>query len=55
VFLNHKVLWSFALLLTMDFLPSLVQAAGNPKAADHPLCKHISAGKIQASSGAQMF
>ena len=55
MFLKYKVLWSFALLLTIDLLPTLAQAAGNPKAVNHPLCKNISAGKIQASSGAQMF
>jgi hypothetical protein len=29
--------------------------AANPKAANHPLCKNISQGKIQASAGAQAF
>jgi len=29
--------------------------AANPKAANHPLCKSIAQGKIQASTGAQSF
>ena len=52
---NSKVSWSFALLVALAFLPSLAQASGNPKAANHPLCNSIAQRQLQGSSGAQMF
>ncbi|PYX88823.1 MAG: hypothetical protein DMG68_07185 [Acidobacteria bacterium] len=52
---NSKVSCSFALLVALAFLPSPAQAAGNRKAANHPLCSSIAQSKLQASAGAQMF
>jgi hypothetical protein len=44
----------FPLILAVTFASQPASAA-NPKAANHPLCKNISQGRIQASAGAQSF
>jgi hypothetical protein len=54
VFTTPKSL-SLSLIAIALALACPMASAANPKAANHPLCKNIAQGKIQASAAAQSF